>query len=113
MDIKYNIYYSSYANGPWTLANDTPVDHVDEEMSFFIPDLDPNTRYYITVIGGYIENGEFIRLESQPIGPNNIGANALLTNVGGGVSAPPSVEIVTNSPKISTEGSLMHVFAVV
>lgn len=112
MDIKYNVYYSAYENGPWTLANDTPIDHSDSEMSCFIPNLDPNTKYYIVIMGGYIEDNEFIPLQPQPIGPNNIGANALTANASSGSAVPASIEIVTNSPKQIANSDFTHIFSI-
>ena len=73
--IKYNVYYSSSPEGPWTLANLTPITHSDSGNSYTITGLNSATRYYVTVLGGIEEDGEFIPLFQQPVGPYNYGLN--------------------------------------
>lgn len=107
MDIKYNIYYSLSSEGPWTLSNNTPIDHSDDLMEYFIDNLTSNTAYYITIVGGYIENEEFIPLMSQPIGPVDIGA----TTIGSGVEY--KIKALTYNPSKSDENNLTHKFGVI
>lgn len=70
MSIKYNVYYATTANGPWTLANDTPIDHDQNGMEYTISGLARGTKYYLRTIGGVVEDEEFIPYVSQPLGPN-------------------------------------------
>lgn len=74
-DIKYNIYYSTNLRGPWTLANDTPLDHSDSQNQYEITGLTSGVTYYIHIVGGVINSDdEFVPLISQPIRPNGQGA---------------------------------------
>lgn len=115
MDIKYNIYYSANANGPWTLANSTPIDHQDDIMSYFIDGTEPRTRYFIRIIGGYLDDdSSFIALQSQSIGPFNTGVDAISSTSTDGAIAPLSIEVVTAGPNIRTNSEgLSHTFTVV
>ena len=70
MDIKYNIYTSIYQNGPWTLANSTPIDHDQTGNEYTITGLSRGGQYYIMVVGGYIDGSTFVPLMYQPVGPN-------------------------------------------
>jgi hypothetical protein len=105
MDIKYNIYYSFRPEGPWTLSNSTPIDHVDDtEMDYTVSGLNPNSVYYISVVGGYMDGTTFIPLISQPVGPVD---DTVETNVSG-----DSIGFRTFSPLKTSNGVLTHTFSV-
>lgn len=107
MDIKYNIYYSFSSSGPWTLANDIPIDHSDSVMEYFIDNLSPNTTYYIVIVGGYMDGSTFVQLKSQSIGPFNTGANAV------GSGEDTTIKALTYSPQKIVEVALTHTFEVI
>ncbi len=110
MDIKYNIYYSISLSGPWTLANSTPIDHSDNVMEYFIGDLNPKTKYYINIIGGFFnDDNEFIELKSQPIGITNAGAGVVGSTPLAGAS---SIEVITFGGNRIAEGNISHIFEV-
>lgn len=77
MDIKYNVYYSTFPKGPWTLANPTPLDHDPAGNEYTISGLKLGATYYFVVVGGYIEDEEFIPLVTQHIGPDGQGARGV------------------------------------
>jgi hypothetical protein len=105
-DVKFNVYYSTAPNGPWTLSNDTPIDRIPEGNSWTVSGLVPNATYYFLVVGGIIEDNEFIPLRSQAIGPNSIGA------VGVGSQASATIAGRTFAPRRTDESSLGHTFEV-
>lgn len=113
MDIKFNIYYSSHPNGPWTLSNNTPIDIEDGVMSHFVDNLDPRTNYYIRIIGGYVSGSDFLPLQTQAIGPYNEGTKLNMVVDKTGQLAPYSIEVATNSAKSFSENGLHSVFDVV
>lgn len=77
MDIKYNVYYSTQAAGPWTLANNEPIDHSQEGNSYTVTGLSKGTTYYFVVVGGYIKDEEFIPLITQAVGPQSLPSDGL------------------------------------
>lgn len=77
MDIKYNVYYSTQSTGPWILANDEPIDHCQEGNSYTVSGLSKGTTYYFIIVGGYVENDEFIPLVTQAIGPQSLSSKGL------------------------------------
>lgn len=106
MDIVYNVYYATTINGPWTLANPTPIDHDQLGNEFTITGLTRGTLYYIQVVGGYMDGDEFIPLISQPIGPTPTGAK--------GIGAAPPLPIATREYVVRrvSEGALGGQFEV-
>jgi hypothetical protein len=103
-DISYNIYYSRTAGGPWTLANPTPLSHVDGGNSYTVTDLQPGILYYFVIIGGTITDGEFIPLISQHIGPKSLDTgdiNSLRLN---------TISVKTFAPHAQTITFLGHTF---
>lgn len=75
MIIKYNVYYSLNENGPWTLANGTPIaSEATNQYSYTISNLKGGTIYWVAVVGGTVDNDTFYPLMSQHIGPLNTGA---------------------------------------
>ena len=106
MSTKFNVYYATTPNGPWTLANDTPIDRATSGLTqYTITGLNRNTLYYIAIIGGTMDGSDFVPLVSQPIGPKSSGA--------GDVSANRSIFFAkTFMPSINTEGTLSHQFEV-
>ncbi len=108
MSIKFNIYYGPTVEGPWTLANVTPLDRIEGLQSYTIIGLNTNTIYYVSVVGGTLDSQDnFLPLISQPIGPSPIGA-------GDQNLRPVSpIGVRTFSPKIVTDTSLSHQYEVV
>lgn len=105
MSTKFNIYYSTSPNGPWTLANDTPIDREEGLQSYSIQNLVTNTNYYIAVVGGYVTDDQvFHPLLHQPIGPRQIGASGVE------IARPPSILARTFSAVKNTNNSLGHEF---
>lgn len=56
MELKYNIYYSLYLDGPWTLSNPSPITNIEAGNTYTITGLNPNTKYYIAIVPGIIED---------------------------------------------------------
>ena len=77
MDIKYNIYYSTDINGPWTLANPASIDHTEDVMTTTISGVALNVNCYFIIAGGVEEDGEFVPLLSQSIGPVAMGSRSV------------------------------------
>lgn len=71
---KFNIYYSPTPTGPWTLANPSPIDRDSVLNEYTVTGLNFSTQYYLTIVGGEVEDNEFLPHISQAIGPNNMGA---------------------------------------
>ena len=104
---KYNIYYATTPSGPWTLANVTPLDHVDNLNSYTVTGLNTNTLYYFAIVGGELnESDEFMPFISQPIGPKPNGA--------GDVSSSPVTLFTaqTFSPTVKSNNYLKMQFEV-
>jgi len=107
MDTKYyNIYYSTSANGPWTLANGSPIEHDDDGNSYLLSGLNQGTRYYVLVVGGVMDGSDFLPLIPQPIGPLAIGAQG----VGEALVSP--IQIANTLPRHVVTESLAHEFEV-
>lgn len=103
---KFNVYYATTANGPWTLANDTPIDRATSGLTqYTISGLNRNTLYYIAIIGGTMDGSDFVPLVSQPIGPKSSGAGDVNVN-------KVIFSAKTFAPNISTEDILSHQFEV-
>lgn len=105
MTIKYNVYYAITAQGPWILANDTPLDRNPDGNEFTITGLEHGTLYYVSVVGGRVdENGTFIPLISQPMGPKTVGASD--------VSIAPVLPFASKTflPEIQQLADLSHHF---
>jgi len=104
LDVKYNVYYSTQPNGPWTLSNTTPIDHVDGGGEHTITGLKYNSLYYVSIVGGIIENGEFLPVMSQYIRPGSYGA--------AGIGTAPIEPIIIRSfiPSLTQDATLGHVF---
>lgn len=103
-DVKFNVYYSSAPQGPWILSNQTPIDRIPEGNNWTVSGLVPNTTYYFLVVGGVVEDDEFIPLRSQAIGPNSIGA------IGVGSQAVPTITARTFAPQKAGESMLGQTF---
>lgn len=108
MAIKYNIYYSTVLQGPWTLATVTPIDHVPSTVhEFEVTGLKTGTAYYIAIVAGDDASGEWIPLVGQSIGPNSI-------SVGGvGVPSMRTFKVVPFGPSIDDTIAVGHRFTVV
>jgi hypothetical protein len=72
--VGYNLYHSTSADGPWTLANDSPIAHNDFGHSYSISGLNNGTTYYLRIVGGIIDGDDFTALVTQHIGPGADGA---------------------------------------
>jgi len=106
MDFKYNIYYSTSPKGPWTLANGSPLDHLDAGNEFVITGLINGALYYISVVGGILVNGDFKALVPQPIGPQEI------SSWGMGVARAKSYQVIVKYVEIATTDALGMSFTV-
>lgn len=104
MSTKFNIYYATTPEGPWTLANEEPIDRDPDGNSFTISGLVSETQYYFQIVGGVVEDEEFVPLISQPIGPKREGAGDF------NVFTPQLLSSKTFSPKIDDVDSLSHNF---
>jgi len=68
--IKYQVYYSSSPNGPWTLANNEPLieDRIDSN-TYTVTNLHEGTTYYFSVIAEREDdNGVYYPIAGQVIG---------------------------------------------
>lgn len=106
IDTKFNIYYATTANGPWTLANSTPIDRVANGNQYTVTGLEYNTLYYVAIVGGYESGTEFIPLASQIIGPKTSGAGGVE------VQSTPPLAIRTFTPQIQEDSYISHEFTV-
>lgn len=106
MDIKYRVYFATTANGPWTLVNDTLIDDVPSGNSHTITGLNANTKYFVTVVGGVEEDGDFFPLITQPIGVSPIEAGDVHS-----VETTVFSE-VTSGSQTETEADLDHEFTI-
>lgn len=106
MSTKFNIYYATTANGPWILANSTPIDRATSGLTqYIISGLNRNTLYYIAIVGGTMDGSDFVPLVSQSIGPKPSGA--------GDVSVNKMIfSAKTFMPNINTEDVLSHQFEI-
>lgn len=107
MSTKFNIYYATTANGPWELANATPISRDDDGNQYTITGLQRDTLYYVTIVGGYLdEQSSFVPLVTQAIGPKPAGV--------GGVEAQTTPILITRtfSPDILDEAYLGHQFTI-
>ena len=73
MDVKYNIYISTSANGPWALINEDPIADNQSLNRYVISGLVEDQIYYLKIVGGYEEHGNFIPLIRQPISNRKAG----------------------------------------
>lgn len=108
MNTKFNVYYSTTPNGPWILANTTPIDRDPNGNEYTITGLRYGVVYYVTVIGGKLNNqGEFVPLVSQSIGPKQAGI--------GGVDSDYKqvISVRTWLPNITNEEIIAHEFSVI
>lgn len=107
MDIKYNVYYSLQELGPWTLANNEPLDHNDDGNAYTVSGLQNNTAYYFTVIGGTLDDDDnFVPLVTQFLGPTNQTAGTV-----NGIAVPTILAKTYGTDK-QTTSSLGHEFTV-
>lgn len=108
INVKFNLYYSTSLDGPWTLANPTPIDfNPTGKHSYTITGLKQNTLYYVAVVGGQVEDDVFYPLLSQHIGPVAQGAGDI-----GTVKLLDVKASRTFAPHINTSDALGHQFAV-
>ena len=77
LDIKYNVYYSTSPTGPWTLDNPVPLDNVQGGTGYTITGLKKGAIYYVSIVGGIMQDGEFVPLMSQPIRPGPMQASGI------------------------------------
>jgi hypothetical protein len=105
-NIKFNIYYSLSPDGPWTLDNDTPLDRVSTGNTYQISSLSAETLYYIRVVGGVIEDDEFVPLISQPITITKQNAGDVNNVIQGEASTR------TFGPRFNDTSSLSHEFTI-
>jgi hypothetical protein len=109
MAIKFNVYYATSKEGPWILANPTPINYDSSgHHNYTITGLLQNTFYYVVVVGGQVHNGTFYPLLSQHIGPVAQGAGTI-----GGVKLLGIRTAKTFSPHINTLDALGHQFTMV
>jgi hypothetical protein len=106
MEVKYNIYYSTSPEGPWTLASEVPIDHNDLGNSFQITGLRNDTKYYVSIVGGRVVGSEFLPLVTQPIGPLPEKASGV------GVVTMPPWGVKTFEPRVVGSASLKHSIAI-
>ena len=93
-DIKFNIYHSLSATGPWTLSSPTPIDFSEDgEQSTTVSGLNPGTYYYLRIIGGKIVDDTFIPFMGQVVGTSIIGGTTDLN----AVTVDPPIEFKTAS----------------
>lgn len=104
IDIKYNVYYATQSNGPWTLSNSTPLDHVSGGAEHTVTGLKYGSVYYISIVGGIIQDGEFVPLMTQHIRPGSHSASGIST----APMNPLKVRIFI--PQIPEDASLSHQF---
>lgn len=108
MSTKYNVYYSVGIDGPWELANGTPIDFDSAGMSYTIPNLKTNSTYRVAIVGGEIIDGEFVSYINQPIGSAIKEAGAI-----GAVHVPYVIVKTFNPVKVSDDQELSQQFTVI
>lgn len=101
MSTKFNIYYATSANGPWYLANDEPLDRIEEGNEYTISGLRTNTKYYVAIVGGVVEDDEFIPYISQEVGPEAANAGDFVV-----VDSYPKYQVRTFAPKVPSTTKL-------
>jgi len=107
MDIKYNIYYALTSDGPWTLANDSPLDHVPSGNSYTVSGLSLNTDYYISIIGGIVnDDDDFVPYVPQFVGPLNQEVATI------GSSVVPHFLVRTYGIYRTSNTGMMHMFTI-
>lgn len=98
---KFNIYYATSLQGPWTLSNPVPLDRVEGLQSYTVTGLRQETLYYFSIVGGILDSqNNFVPLIFQPIGPNQTGAADQQVRPVFPIGAQ------TFSPSVATEDSL-------
>lgn len=107
MSTKFNIYYSTSANGPWRLANEEPIDRLEDGNEFTITGLQENSQYFVTIVGGVVEDDEFLPYLDQELGPEASKAGDFIV-----VSSHPRYKVRTFTPRRNGESSLEHTFTV-
>ena len=92
MDVKYNIYIATTANGPWSLVNQTPIADVPSLNTYTISGLSEGAIYYLKIIGGYVLGEQFVPLSRQPISNRNDGAVSIAD------PAIPAIKVLHKTP---------------
>jgi hypothetical protein len=76
-DKLYNIYYSQKKDGPWTKATSSPISDISTGNSYTIGGLSSGVYYYIIIVGGILDSGNFLAQCGQAIGPVEDGAKTV------------------------------------
>jgi hypothetical protein len=101
----YNIYYGTNQNGPWTLANPSPLLDIPVN-TYTITGLIGDSQYYFFVVGGMLdEHGNWYPISGQPIGPT--------ASPSTGITNPFTYTALTFFPTTSTFGSFGNTFTVI
>jgi hypothetical protein len=108
-EVKFNVYYSISENGPWILANSSPLDaDTSGHNSYTVSGLDHGATYFLSIIGGMVEDNEFFPMITQHIGPNTTG---LITDINA-LLKPALAKGITFAPMVDTDDNLGHEFTV-
>lgn len=106
MPIKYNVYHAQSPQGPWTKANDTLISDVTSGNNYTITGLVSGVLYYVVVVGGRInEDGDWVPLSGQSIGPEQVPAID--------IANPNIISVRTFTPRTNQTTSLAMKFEVI
>lgn len=106
MSVKFNVYYSTSSDGPWTLSNSSLLNNNTLGNSYTITGLNEGVLYYIIVVGGKLnEQGVWVPLSGQSLGP--------LPNPAKEIANPNMISARTYSSRINNSSSLNMSFGVV
>lgn len=107
--IYYNIYHAQSEQGPWTTANDDPVLHNNNGNHFTVSGLQLGVVYYIAILGGVLEDDEFLPYAALQSIANQAKGAAL---IGAGIN--PQIKFKTFTPKVTAlDQFLLLTFTVV
>lgn len=67
LNLYYNVYYALTENSPWRLSNSSPLLHDIEGNEYTITGLQAGVQYYVSIVPGRMEEGEFVPLMTQSL----------------------------------------------
>lgn len=67
LNLYYNVYYAVTEGSPWKLSNSSPLLHDVTGNEYTITGLQAGVPYYVSIVAGRMEEGEFIPLMNQSL----------------------------------------------
>ena len=93
LNLYYNIYYAITEDSPWKLSNSSPLLHDITGNEYTITGLQTGVPYYVSIVAGRMEEGQFVPLIGQALPRTQRG----IVDISGAKSYPKYI-IKTLSP---------------